>query len=246
MMTRPALHPRLPTESPDRQKDRLQARVPWALPRRLALATLGGALLTALGACSLGKPGPEVHYYALSLPVPSVPAPEGRPVLMLQRFAARDPFAQETLVYRSSTYRVNFYSYHRWIAPPAHLVSEWTLRYLRGAGLFSKVSEYSGDLALSAIVRDFTETDEKDSWSASLSIDFMVTRTKDAAPVLMQNYSATQRAPRRNPEAIAEAMSRNLEQILKQLAADLEPVALAAGSPPAIALPTKPSPPPTR
>lgn len=199
-------------------------------------AGCGAALLAAgllLGACNLGKPGPEVHYYALSVPLPEVAPPAGAPSLMLRRFVARDPFGQEAMVFRSSSYRVSFYGYHRWIAPPANLISDWTLRYLRGAGLFSQVSEYAGDLALSAVIRDFTELDRQDSWAADLSIDFMITRTTDGSTVWMQTYSSSQRASRRNPEAVAEAMSHGLQQVLAKLAADLQPVAVAAAVPPA-------------
>jgi ABC-type uncharacterized transport system auxiliary subunit len=188
-----------------------------------------GALLLlslSLGACNLGKPGPEVHYYALSMPVPETPAPSSAPSLMLRRFAARDPFGQEALVFRSNAYRVSFYGYHRWIAPPANMISEWTLRYLRGAGLFSQVSEYSGDLALSAVIRDFTEMDSPDAWAANLSVDFMITRTSDGVAIWMRTYTSTQRAARRNPEAIAEAMSRGLQEVLAKLATDLQPVAV--------------------
>lgn len=199
-------------------------------------ALLAAGLL--LGACNLGKPGPEVHFYALSVPVPEAAPPAGAPSLMLRRFVARDPFGQEAMVFRSGSYKVSFYGYHRWIAPPANLISDWTLRYLRGAGLFSQVSEYSGDLALTAVIRDFTELDNRDSWAADLSIDFMITRTTDGSTVWMQNYTSSQRAARRNPEAVAEAMSRGLQQVLAKLATDLRPVAVAAALPPAAPAPT--------
>jgi ABC-type uncharacterized transport system auxiliary subunit len=199
-------------------------------------ALLAASLL--LGACNLGKPGPEVHYYALSVPLPENAPPAGAPSLMLRRFVARDPFGQEAMVFRSGSYKVSFYGYHRWIAPPANLISDWTLRYLRGAGLFSQVSEYSGDLALTAVIRDFTELDNRDSWAADLSIDFMITRTTDGATVWMQSYSSSQRASRRNPEAVAEAMSQGLSQVLAKLATDLRPVAVAAALPPVAPAPT--------
>lgn len=203
----------------------------------------GAVLLLAgllLGACNLGKPGPEVHFYALSVPIPEVAPMPGAPSLMLRRFVARDPFGQEAMVFRSSSYKVSFYGYHRWIAPPANLVSDWTLRYLRGSGLFSQVSEYAGDLALSAVIRDFTELDNKDAWAADLSIDFMITRTTDGSTVWMQTYTSSQRASRRNPEAVAEAMSQGLKQVLGKLATDLRPVAVAAAVSPAAPAPTSP------
>jgi ABC-type uncharacterized transport system auxiliary subunit len=131
------------------------------------------------------------------------------------------------MVYRSSPYRLDFYNYHRWAAAPAELVTDWTRRYLRRSGLFAKVfpaTEGNADWFLGGVIRQLEEVDQENTWEAALSIDFWLAPAGQRAPVWFQSYTATQQADKRNPEAIAAAMSRNLENILARLAADLTPV----------------------
>lgn len=196
---------------------------------------LGGVVLWSvlLGSCSLTKPPPEVRHYALALAVPEVPSSTAKLSLIIYPFSARDPYGQDLMVYRSSPYRLDFYNYHRWAAVPAELVTDWTRRYLRGTGLFAKVfpaTEGIADWVLGGVIHQFEEVDHEQTWEAVLSIDFWLTRADQRLPSWFQSYTATQQAGKRNPEAIAEAMSRNLENILGRLTADLAPV--VAASPP--------------
>ncbi len=196
---------------------------------------LGGVVLWSvlLGSCSLTKPRPEVRHYALALAVPEVPSSTAKLSLIIYPFSARDPYGQDLMVYRSSPYRLDFYNYHRWAAVPAELVTDWTRRYLRGTGLFAKVfpaTEGIADWVLGGVIHQFEEVDHEQTWEAVLSIDFWLTRADQRLPSWFQSYTATQQAGKRNPEAIAEAMSRNLENILGRLTADLAPV--VAASPP--------------
>jgi len=187
-----------------------------------------------VGGCIMKSPQPEVRYYALALTVPEVPASTAQTSLVVRPFTARDPYNQERLVYRSSPYQLDFYNYHRWAASPAELVTDWTRRYLRGTGLFAKVlptPEGNTDFALGGVIRQVEEVDHEQTWEAVLTIDFWLARADQRSPFWFRSYTATQPAARRNPQAIAEAMSRNLENILGQLTADLAPV-VTAPSPP--------------
>jgi len=187
-----------------------------------------------LGGCSLTKPRPEVRHYALALTVPEVPAGRAKLSLIVYSFTARDPYGQDLMVYRASPYRLDFYNYHRWAATPAELVTDWTRRYLREAGLFAKVfptTDGNADWILSGVIQQFAEVDHEQSWEAALAIDFWLTQADQHSPFWFQSYTATQPAEKRNPEAIAAAMSRNLENILARLTADLALV-VAAPLPP--------------
>lgn len=190
---------------------------------------LGGFVVWSLvlNGCSLTKPRPEVRHYALTLNVPEVPPDSGATSLVVRLFSAHDPYTQERIVYRSSPYALDFYNYHRWAASPAEMVTDWTRRSLSGTGLFAKVlptSDGNADLALGGVIRQFEEIDQDQTWEAALSIDFWLTRTDHRSPFWSQSYTATQRATKRNPEAIAAAMSHNLEEILQRLTADLAPI----------------------
>jgi ABC-type uncharacterized transport system auxiliary subunit len=138
------------------------------------------------------------------------------------------------MIYRSSPYRLDFYNYHRWAAVPAELVTDWTRHYLRKSGLFAKVfptAEGNADWSLGGVIYQFEEVDHEQTWEAVLAIDFWLTRTGQHSPVWFQSYTATHQADKRNPEAIAEAMSHNLENILGQLTHDLASVVAAPLAP---------------
>jgi ABC-type uncharacterized transport system auxiliary subunit len=193
--------------------------------------TLGSVLF---GGCSLTKPRPEVRHYALVLTVPAAPSSAAKPSLIVSPFSARDPYGQDLMIYRPAPYRLDFYTYHRWAAAPAELVTDWTRRYVRGAGLFAQVfpaTEGNADWILGGVIHQFEEVDHEQTWEAVLSIDFWLTRADQRSPAWFQSYTATQQAEKRNPEAIAEAMSHNLENILGRLTADLAPVVTASTAP---------------
>ena len=179
---------------------------------------------------SLTKPQPEVRHYALTLTLPEVSPDTAKLSLVVRPFTASDPYNQERMVYRSSPYQLDFYNYHRWAASPAEQVTDWTRRYLAAAGLFAKVfptSDGSADLTLGGKIQQIEEVDHEQTWEAVLSIDFWLTRADQRSPFWFQSYTATRQAAKRNPQAIAEALSRNLEDLLARLTADLTSVVAA-------------------
>jgi ABC-type uncharacterized transport system auxiliary subunit len=195
-------------------------RPPWRIWQVVAWSLL-------LSGCSLTKPGPEVHHYTLALTPPEVAAGSAKASLQVRPFSAPDPYLQDRLVYRLSPYQLDFYHSHRWASSPTEQVTDWTRRYLRGSGLFTSVSpttEGAADFVLSGRVRQFDEVDHEQTWEAVLQVDFWLVRGTERSPIWFSSYTASQQASKRNPVALAEAMSRNLENILGRLAADLAPV----------------------
>jgi ABC-type uncharacterized transport system auxiliary subunit len=176
--------------------------------------------------CSVTSPRPATHHYVLTLAVPDTSGPRISS-LVVRSIGARDPYNQERIVYRSSAYAFDLYNYHRWASTPAEQVTTWTRRVLRGSGLFAQVlpnTEGTADFILDGTIQQFEEIDHEKTWEAALSIDFWLMRPGDRTPVWFQSYSVIQQAPKRNPEAIAEAMSRALETVLGRLTTDLAPV----------------------
>ena len=187
-----------------------------------------------LNGCSLTKPRPEVHHYTLTLTLPEVALDRRRRRSWFAPFSAPDPYMQDRIVYRLSSYQLDFYNSHRWASSPTEQVTDWTRRYLRGAGVFTTVSptiEGATDFVLSGRVRQFDEVDQEQTWEAVLNVDFWLTRGTERAPIWFRSYAASQRAEKRNPTALAEAMSRNLENILGRLTADLAPVVTGQAAP---------------
>lgn len=189
---------------------------------------LGAAVWSIAGAgCSLAKPQPAIHYYALALQLPAPVSSTSKASLVIQPLTARDPYAQERMVYRTSPHAFDLYNAHRWASVPAEQVTHWTRRYLQATELFSQVfptPDGNTDFILGGIVQRCEEIDQETTWEAALSIDFWLTRANERSPLWFRSYSVTTPASRRNPEAIAEAMSQGLADILQRLTADLSPI----------------------
>lgn len=177
--------------------------------------------------CGLTKPAPTVQYYVLALPSLPEPRSPANPTLVVHAFSAHDPYDQQRLVYRSSPHQLDFYTYHRWASSPAEQVTDWTRRYLRSSGLFATVfptPEGDADYVLGGTLRHIEEIDRDQTWEAALGLEFWLTRPSQRTPLWFESYSVSRQAAKRNPAAVAEAMSHNLGVILRQLAADLTPV----------------------
>jgi ABC-type uncharacterized transport system auxiliary subunit len=175
----------------------------------------------------LTKPQPEVHHYALALQLPEARSGTAKTSLVILPLSARDPYAQERIVYRTSPYAFDLYNFHRWASLPAEQVTHWTRRYLQATGLFSQVfptTDGNADVVLDGMIRQFEEIDREATWEAALTIEFWLIRSGERSPFWFRPYSATKPASRRNPEAIAEAMSQGLADILQQLTTDLAPI----------------------
>jgi uncharacterized lipoprotein YmbA len=189
---------------------------------------LGAAVWSIAGAgCSLAKPQPAVHHYALALQLPTPVSTTATTSLVIHPLVARDPYDQERMVYRTSPYAFDLYNSHRWASSPAEQVTHWTRRYLQTTGLFSQVfptTDSNADVVLGGVIRQCEELDHETTWEAALSIDFWLVRADERSPFWFRSYSVTKPASRRNPEAIAEAMSQGLADILQRLTTDLSSI----------------------
>ncbi len=203
-------------------------------PRLFLLAFLSSLVL---GGCSLTHPKQEVEYYALALlghsPDPSPPA-RLTTSLVVRPFTAQPPYHRDRMVSRSSPYTFDFYHYHRWVTPPADMLTTLTRQSLQQSGLFTTVyptPDAQADLRLSGIVRQCEEVDQAQTWQAVLRIEVWLSRWREPAPFWFQSYTATRPAAKRNPAAVAAAMSQNVQDVLERLTHDLADAVAAAPAP---------------
>lgn len=193
--------------------------------RRQALRTCTWMVLAAgtvaagavgVGGCSFGRSMPQIRYYTLTLAPPraSLPAP-----VTIGLFTADQPYATERLAYRSSPYRLDYYSYHRWAADPRQLIAAATRDYIERA-VAGSAAPGATPLLVSGHIRRIEEVDEPDGWHGDLVLDIKVHR--GGAVVLERSFSESEPAEARNPEAVAAALSRALERTLNRLIEDLK------------------------
>jgi ABC-type uncharacterized transport system auxiliary subunit len=169
-------------------------------------------LATTACGCSLFRAQPLVRYYTLTLS--GTPATQLEAPVTVGGFTADEPYATARMAYRSSPYRLDYYTYHRWAADPRNMVRTAIRDYFEHATAGSGTPfEIEGN------IRRLEEVDDPAGWLGALALDIKVTR--GGTIVLEHAYSETEPAEARNAEAVAAALSRALRRVLDQVAADL-------------------------
>ncbi|MCP5047043.1 MAG: hypothetical protein GY940_07710, partial [bacterium] len=121
-------------------------------------------------------------YYQLSLaPVAAGPGFIDKSV-MIGPVVVEDIYNDYRVVYRTSRYQLNFYSYHFWIKKPDKMVRDVIGDYFRDGGVFREVvsglARGEPDLVLSVGVRVMEEFDSPGAWFAHLRMDIRVEEYK--------------------------------------------------------------------
>jgi ABC-type uncharacterized transport system auxiliary subunit len=183
--------------------------LPGALAATLAVLACAG-LLGCVGPART----PATVYYTLAIPG-SPPAALPGPV-QVRTFGAETPYAGARLAYRTSPYRMEYYSFHRWAAGSAQAAVTAAVRdYLDRA----RAPADGPVVRIDGRVRRIEELDEAGGRSGVVAIDFSVQR--GGRPWLERSYEDSEPARAGTPEAVVAAMSRALGRILDRLLEDL-------------------------
>ncbi len=188
-------------------------------------------LSVCLGGCfNLKQPSRKMDYYMLEYESPKT---EGRKpvsvVVRVERFSVAPTCNTNRIVYRDTSFKRNTYSYHQWRANPGDLVTHFLNRDLMGSGLFRAVlshdSRSPSSHVLEGSVDEFFEWDRNDRWMAvlSLSITLMVDKEPDVSKRILfqKTYSTKQACSRKNPQSLAEAMSRAMAELSREIMEDI-------------------------
>jgi uncharacterized lipoprotein YmbA len=181
-----------------------------------ALATIAAL---AFAGCALTRGTPQVRSYTLALtgePAACLTVP-----VRIGTFTIDQAYATERLAYRTSPYRLDYYTYHRWAADPRQLVQVAARDYLERAAAPSgcRVEAAGAPLEISGHIRRIEELDAPTGWQGVLAVDLRVERA--GIPVLARSYAETEPTEARNPEAVAAALSRALARILDRVVAEI-------------------------
>jgi ABC-type uncharacterized transport system auxiliary subunit len=183
------------------------------------------ALLLALG-CSLSQPVPQPERYGL-MPVRTgeVGAGEGG-VLRLMRVRAGSRFEGQAFVSRTGdVYRSDYY--HGFYAPPARVVRNALLAWLRASRLFGQVLDggelgqpdwfLEGELGGLYVDRSARPPEAV----VELRLRLLDARTPGLDAVLHERYAARAPAGDGSPEALVQAWERALGEVLAASERDL-------------------------
>lgn len=192
--------------------------------RRVAALFLVGSL----AACAGQEPTPD-HFYRVDVP-PAATLLE-RPlfpgIVEVAPLIADGLVSERAIVYlyADQPSEIHQYSYRFWNTPPAVLVQEQLLHFLRGAHLAERVVSTDlrlpADVSVEGRVRRFEQVFTGKDVRMVVDLDLAVIRGKDEGLTLLKDYHAEKPAQDDSLPAAAAAASEALSEIFNTLLNDL-------------------------
>lgn len=191
------------------------------------------SLAILLSACGTAEPPPD-HFYRLEV----APAATTQDKPLLSGLIEVAPLLADGLVndravvyvYADEPFELRQYNYQFWNSPPATLVQEQLIRFLRSAGVADRVVSTDlrlpVDYAIEGRVRRFEQVFGKGAAAMNVELEFAAIRVRDENLVLLKTYRSDKPAVDDSLPAAALAATEALSEIFYALLADLK----AAGS----------------
>lgn len=181
-------------------------------------------LLLLLSMCAAScSSAPEIRYYKLAMPEVERPANVEASLgsIAIEYLSSDAAYDDTRIVYRKSPYRLDYYYYHRWSAPPSVMITDALRQSFVDSGRFSSVAggfTNNTELILSGRLVSLEEVDvDAESWEARIVLDLQLHRASDGALLWSQQVKNKQSVDERNPEGVAKALS----EATSALSADL-------------------------
>jgi ABC-type uncharacterized transport system auxiliary subunit len=186
-------------------------------------------LLLALAACA-GKV-PETRYYQLAAP-PQAAAQPGEASIAIEPLTADGAYDDERIVYRVTPYRLDYYNYHRWSAPPGTMLSNYLQDAFSRSGRFRAVVHEpteSVPVTLGGRVIAIEEVDQsKTSWVGRIAVELTLTDTLTNKVLWSQRFDETEPLREQTPEGLARALSAAMARITKRALPAVADIAVTA------------------
>jgi len=202
-------------------------RIRLSFPVCLALLIFG-FLLSGCGQSAIA----ERKYYALDAIREGKPAAaHSDATLRLRRFNVDEAFASRDFVYRVDEFRYEPDYYHQFLILPGVMITEEARDWLANSGLFARVTSVGSRLESTYLLEgnvtdlyaDFTQ---KTTPEAVMEIRFFLLAGPEGneAVVLSETYRASTLISAKTAEAVIEAFSKSLADILTRLEAGIAKV----------------------
>jgi ABC-type uncharacterized transport system auxiliary subunit len=189
-----------------------------------------GILLLPTACVNLKQPSNKIEYYTLEYDSPKLAGLAQLPyAIRIEPFIAAPTYNTTQIIYREQSFERDAYAYHKWRINPGSLVTQLLSRDLRNSGLFKAVISHESRLkplfALEGKVEEFFELDGSEQWNAVLSLTITLAEEDkkdiDDRLIFQKSYRTMEACERRNPRALAAAMSQAMERLSGELIKDI-------------------------
>ena len=185
------------------------------------------ALLAALVACS--SPPPQQDKFYRLVPA-AAQATLSRPLLpgtlVVERFAADGLLAARQLIYSKAgePNGLTVYNYHLWVEPPANILQQTMIKYLRQSGVATTIipPDYRQrpDYILTGRINKLEQILD-DPIRVVVELELVVQRLADSSLYMLTTYRQEAKVADRSVLAAVESMDQLLENIYQQFVDDL-------------------------
>lgn len=182
--------------------------------------------VTGLAACS-APPVPKDHFYRLTAAAPTAsPANRLSGVLMVDRPNADGVYSERALVLSRHADRsmIEQYHYHFWAEPPAAMLQQQIVSFLRDADIARQVVtpelRIRNDFALTSKILRMERIIDGPSPRVALTIEFALHNYRDNKLLLLETYSEEVDARSDGMSDAITALDEALTRILNSLLTD--------------------------
>lgn len=175
------------------------------------------AALCALVIAACGGKLPDTRFYQLAPPAAATAAARGELTIVLEPLATESAYEDERIVYRTNPYRLDYYQYHRWSAPPGVMIAGFLEQSLERSGRFRGVVREltAGAVAiLGGRVIAIEEIDAANAqWRGRIDLELTLTDARSGTVVWSEQFNETEPLPAMSPEGLARALSVAMARI---------------------------------
>jgi ABC-type uncharacterized transport system auxiliary subunit len=186
-----------------------------------------GLTLSLTGCLNLKQPRNQIEYYTLEYE--TAPAGNHLPllneVIRVKQFSVSPVYNSNRIIYRDKSFIRQAYTYYKWRANPADLVTYYLMRDMQTSGRFKAVvsrnSSVPASCLLEGTVDDFLESDGMKTWEAVLEVSLVLMDENEpdiSRKILFQkSYRARKPCRQKTPQALAAAMSLAMSEVTSQI-----------------------------
>lgn len=184
-----------------------------------------------LGGCfSFSSSEKPINYYTLEYDSPTINRIKTLPFsIFVEQFQVAPLYDSTQIIYRNNTCQREAYSYHKWRTNPGDMVTQLLARDFKDTGLFKAVftldSRFPSSHILKGTVVEFYEMDTAEHWEAVLTLSVALINKDESNPlksvIFQNNYTIKEVCAKKNPQALAEAMSNALKKISGMIIKDI-------------------------
>lgn len=146
-------------------------------------------------------------------------------IILVESVDIEDIYDDYRIVYRTSPYQLNYYSYNFWIKKPGKIIRDAIYDYLLKGNLFKKVilqfAEGDPDYLLKANVDVLEEYDLKQLWYAHLKMTIEIKDFKSGKTIVFYRFDRRKRLSERRVERVPAAISTILKEELARVIDEL-------------------------